>query len=388
MSLLKLSCKIFTSFSVLASIQCQAETNKKVVVGVASNFSQTAMGGANPFGDYLRNGVKLSMKVHEKALAKAGIRLELEYYDYGNSQAGVLDTVTKAVSSEAVAIIGYNYSSQALLAAPIHQKNEIPMLAPIASATRLQTFGPYVHSLCVGNPGIAKAMSWVNTSYIHAKRAIIISAADCAYCQDLAQTFMKEFKANGGVVVKKVDVLQEQVDFSNAWKEVEGMDYDLVVVPNQEITSGRIVSEFLKRGYSKYFLGGDAWGDLGQGFYSVVGKLKKALKSYSVTHWHAKVNNELSRDFVKNYWKEFGKPPAITSAQAYDSMSMLIQILVNSKFQSREEVERGIANLRRFNGLTGTCSFNNGIISKDLVLLRQTGNEFEFVRTISVAKEK
>src|SRR5260221_102384 len=90
-----------------------------VHIGLASNFSEVSASNSNPYGDYFRKGIQVALKDAAPVLKKNHLNIILDEFDYGTSQARVSDAVTKAVSSQAVAVLGYNLSPHALIAAPM-----------------------------------------------------------------------------------------------------------------------------------------------------------------------------------------------------------------------------------------------------------------------------
>lgn len=356
--------------------------NRLVKIGLASNFSDPSSSSSNPYGDYFRNGVKLALMDSQKELQSKGLQVEFEEFDYGTNQIKVLDAAKAAAQSDVLAVLGYNFSSHALLAAPIHQANRLPLVTPSATADRIATLGAYVHMGCFNNSFMGATLAHVARTKLKAKNAAVVVAADCAYCQDLANGFEKAF-SSGGHITSKTEVLEADTDFSTVIETLKKSTFDVVLVPNQELNSARIISALLKAGIRKPFLGGDGWGNVGDEFFSILGD--QDLAGYSVSHWHKDVNTPRSRKFVSDYKTRFGKEPNDTSVLAYDSMLLLIDAAMRAKALTRQGVEDSLNNISSFNGVTGAFLYRKGMSApeKSLVLLSANKKHFKVLETIN-----
>src|SRR3990167_4491344 len=124
--------KLFIFLS-LISFNCWATSLKPIEIGIASNFSSIAPNSYNPFGNSVKNGALLAVEEVTHELKSKGIEIILKEYDYGSDLLNVRKVVKEASLSPALAMLGYEYSSHALLAAPLHKSLKFPMITPSAS---------------------------------------------------------------------------------------------------------------------------------------------------------------------------------------------------------------------------------------------------------------
>jgi len=355
-----------------------AFSSQNVHVGLASNFTEVSSSSSNPYGDYFRDGVRLAIKDAKTKLDQRGISIVLDEFDYGTNQVKVLDAAKQAAKSSVIGVLGYNFSSHALLAAPIHQEAKLPMLTPSATADRVGRMGHYVHMDCFDNTFMGKTLAQIAWNRLKVRKAAMVIAADCAYCVDLAQGFEREFTSMGGEVTIRKDVLESDKDFTpvvEALKRNPSKTFDAVLVPNQELISAKIISAILKAGINKPFLGGDGWGDVGDEFFSVIGDSK--LNGYSVSHWHPDLKSPRSKKFVRDFQKQFGKKPNDTAVLAYDSTLLMIEALVRAKELTRQGLEDSLNNIKEFDGVTGHATFVAGSAPmKSLTLLSAKNTKF------------
>lgn len=362
-----------------------ASAKETVQIGLASNFSELSTVSFNPFGGYFKDAIELAVSDNKSLLNKADIELDLKIYDYGVDDINVIKKVKEAAISKTLAVIGYNYSSAALLAAPVHTKEKLPMLSPSASANRLSTFGKYVHLGSFNNQFMVETLAKIATTILKKKKILILTAVNCAYCVDLANSFSEEVKKYNGEIVKNIPLLQEDTDFTKIAEEAKNLNFDAIFVPNQELTSARLIAALTEVGITKPFLGADGWGNEGSEFFRVL-KGKK-FTGYSVTHWHPKMKTAKSKKFVESYLARFKKLPNDTSVLAYDSMTLLIQALAKTKPLTRENLEKTLSSFKTFDGITGRAFWEpHKAPKKDILVLKTTDSGFAINQIVSPKK--
>lgn len=354
----------------------EAKTKKPVEIALASNFSSASSSNANPYGNYFLDGVMLALEQHANALSSNGIEIKIKKYDYGTDEIQVTGVTKKLVETAAVAVLGYNYSSHALIAAPILASSKMPMITPSATATRLQEFDSYVHTTCFNNNLMGKELANLSVGILKAKKIAIVVAADCSYCVDLSSAFVRrasELKIQTTVF----EVLESDISFEQVISSLKKERYDAILVPNHELASAKIISSIAKSGIKVPFLGGDGWGNEGKEFFKIIDD--SAVNGYSITHWHQDDTSLTSSNFVKSYHKKYNKIPNDTAALAFDSMSFLISAIIENKSHDRNGLEKMIKKKFTHNGVTGKTIFNNGKPSqKDFVILKAASGKFSY----------
>lgn len=364
---------LLTLISIL--VATSAQSKETVTIGLASNFSELSTVSFNPFGGFFQNAIELAVNDNKSILDKAGITLDLVKYDYGTNDINVIKKAKEASASKALAVIGYNYSAPALLSAPIHTEEKIPVIYPSASANRLATFGKYVHLGSISNQFMVESLAKIATKKLKAKSILILAAVDCAYCMDLSKSFTDEVKKYGVKDVQSIQLLEKESDFLKIAEEAKRLSFDAVFVPNQELTAARLIAALTEAGITKPFLGADGWGNEGSEFFRVL-KGKK-FTGYSVTHWHPELKTAKSKKFVSDYLKRFKKLPNDTSVLAYDSMTLLIQALVKTKPLTRENLEVSLTKINTLDGVTGKSYWEpHQAPKKNILVLKTTDTGF------------
>ena len=366
-------------FAVLSVSGFAAE--KIVKIGLAGNFSRISSSSSNPYGNYFRNGINLALTKHRSSLEKAGIKIELVEFDYGDSQFAVLEAANKACKSDVSFVIGYAYSSHALLAAPIHQKCRLPFLTPSATADRLGQLGDFVHQGAFDNSFQGEVLAEYAYKTLNARQAVIVPLSNCAYCQDLGAAFKRKFEGHGGKVSQVVSATENDTDINITAAKVAKMPFDIVVVPNHELASARLIYALHKQGVRKPFLGGDGWGNFGEQFFDIVGD--SGIVGYSLSHWLSSQTTPISTDFKGEFIKAFKKAPNDTSVLSYDAAGLLLRALTATGDHSRLGVEKALNKIETYEGVTGKYIFRkNRAPKKSILLLKTVNNRYQFLKSI------
>ncbi len=342
---------------------------KTVLVGHAANFSDVSTSAINPYNKSVTNGLDTAVEEYGDQLKKKGLQIKIQNFDYGNKDITALGIAREIISRPVVATIGFYESGQALLAGPELEKAGVPLLSPVASATRLFTIGRFFHPMSFSNQDMGFALVDFAKRRLKAKTLLLVDAIDCAYCADLANAVEAKAK-DVGVSIERVNVLNGEPTFEKVDSAVKNKKYDAVVVPNHELTSAKIIGHLMKIGVTSPFLGGDGWGNAdGGGFFQIVSDPK--FVGYSIGHWHPDLATPLGKTFIARWKKKFGQLPSTDSAMAYDSMRLLILAILKTKNPSRQDIQSALESMPSYEGATGKMTFSEGSAPrKALVLLK------------------
>jgi branched-chain amino acid transport system substrate-binding protein len=349
---------------------------KTITIGIASNFTDVTPNSYNPFGNSVKNGIVMAAdKVNEKLNAK-GARIVLKEFNYGSDELKVRKIVREGEKSDLIGMIGYEFSSHALLAAPLHQELKFPMITPSASADRISKIGNYVYQGTFNNSYQVEILAKYAVNNLGGKKAAMITASDCAYCEDVANTFKKSYESNGGKIVYDIPILSDQKDFQKALRPYDFEKVDVIIVPNQEMTSARVITYLLKRGINKIFLGGDGWRTLGEIHKTAY---CKKLRGYMMAHWAPNQMTEKSQAFVKAYRTRFKGEPTDSAVLGYDAMLMAGEALLSIQdgVYTRESFKTALEKLKTLSGVTGTFIFRkNQAPAKSILLMKSSPHGF------------
>jgi len=362
----------------------EARALKTIEVGLVSNFSAVSVNSYNPFGNGVRAGADLALSDLAPMLSRKGIRLVMREMDCGSSVLNAKIVAQKAADSNVIAVVGYEFSDEALIAAPIHVKSRLLMLTPSASADRLGRSGIYVRQASFPSAYQGKILAKFATQDLRAKRALIVTAVDCSYCQILAEAFESELKRYGGQVTQKINLLTDDREIDPLFASLDVDSFDVVMVPNHELTSVRIITAMLKRGIRKPYLGGDGWRKLGSQLLGA----GRHFEGYMLAHWHPSTKDKRSLDFVRKYRKKNGLVPTDSAVLVYDALQLLGKALIKISQYNRVSLAEGLATISSFQGVSGKYIYPAGSGSpyKTVMVLKSGEKGFEIFRNIEPEK--
>ena len=368
------------------SLRSEAATSAPTIVpvGIATTLQELDSNSAISAGDYVRHGVQLALKHYSERLKKKNLTIKLEEFDYSPSDLEALKAAKKAAASDVVAVHGYDYSSHALIAAPIHQEAGLPMVTPTATADRLAALGKYVHLVSFTNSYQAEMLARYAYKTLKARRVLTVAAKDCAYCQDLEHSFAREFQKLGGLATGSLPVLSNDQDFSKLTRQaLDGAKPDLIFLPNYEVLSARIISSFLTAGINVPFLGGDGWTTFGERVFRNV-MADRSFQAFSAGHWHPTSRAPGSKRFVADFQAAYGTMPNDTAALSYDGMCLILEAIMRAKVYTREAVETELSQIAEYKGATGNISLAPGKASaRNIYLLGVSNKGFSLVQELT-----
>jgi branched-chain amino acid transport system substrate-binding protein len=350
-------------------------------VGVAGSFQDTSANSGSPTGDNVRRGIAVAIDQNRIRLKKAGKSIRLVEFNYKNEPLAAGDAARAAVASEVVALHGYDYSSHALVAAPISQEGKLPLFTPTATADRLAKMGAYVHQVAFNNSHQARMLARFAIQGLKKTQAYIVAAQDCAYCQDLGRAFEAEFTGLKGTVKQSPAVLSTDEDLSRVVADVKAANVDLVFIPNYEVFSARTTKALLDAGINVPFFGGDGWNIFSERLFKQLFKTSLAntkVEAYAIGHWHSGSKQKASRDFVRDFKIKYKTLPTDTSALAFDAMNVIIEAILRAKTPSRDSIEQEAQKLGKMVGATGTIDLSPDKSERSVFVYKLNVKGFEF----------
>lgn len=364
----------------------------RVEVALVSNFSHISENTLNPYLNSFENGVQLALSDQQSALTSKKIVVAIKKFNISDDVAGLRESARLVHASPAIAAIGYHSSTGALLAGPIFEEKKVLMISPSASANRVYEIGPHVVSIVYSNRAQATALARYATHELKARKIQIVTAAGCAYCVDLAQSFTEAVAKEKNIGLANEVVPDDNKDLSAVTAKVLAQKPEVVFLPNYEFFSARVIQQLLNAGFKGIFLGGDGtYNANGAHLFKIANA--KGTKLHFLGHWSADIDSEANRRFVSSYKVKFSRVPDTDAVLGYDSMSLLIKAMLSGASTDRKSVQAALTKINSFQGLSGEIRFangSNGTFSKTAPLfsLNLAKGTFEIVNTLKVANEK
>lgn len=372
---------ILSTAIISANVSAQTQHKKTVVkVGLASNFTDSTENSYNAFGKSFRQGATLALSEVNKKLESKNLKIEFTELNYASDFMEVKRVAKQSKKLGLSAVIGYEFSDHALIAAPIHTQLKIPMLSPSATADRLSEFKSFVHLGSFSNSFQGKMLARESIGSLNAKTVLTITPVDCAYCTDLRDAFIREYLQLGGNVVRQISVIEDR-STHHSLKTMNTNGAELIFVPAHELSAASIINNLLMGNSNRTFIGGDGWRNLGSRFFAQ--NEGRGFKGFMIAHWLAQSGNSKSNAFVSSYKSLFKQVPTDTAALAYDSVHVLGTAIEEAKTYDGLGIEAALRKIKSYGGVTGKFTYPQfGAPHKPAILMKSTQDGFKPTRTI------
>ncbi len=361
-----------------------------LILGTASTLSAAdpirvgeyaSMTGASAsFGQMSHRGTVLAIEEINAAGGVLGRPLELISED-DQSQAGQPATIVRKLISQdkVVAILGEIASSKSLEAAPICQQEKIPMVSPGSTNPKVTEVGDYIFRICFIDPfqGVvvskfAREKGW--------KKIAVLTDVKQDYSVGLTEFFIKDFKANGGEIVREQKYSSGDKDFKPQLTSIKASQPEAIFVPGYYAEVALIAKQAKLLGIKVPLLGGDGW--VGDSLLKVAGKSLDG--SFFSSHFSAADESPKVRNFVEKFRAKFGEAPDDMAALGYDSAMILADAIRRAGTTDPAALRDALAATKDHDAVTGKITLDaQRNATKSAVILTIADGGFQFVKSVA-----
>lgn len=372
---------LLTALAVLCPQGATASTDRFVEIAVIVAKS----GKAEAYGRAAVQGAQLAVDEINQAGGVLNHRIELVVLDNQSSALHARKAAQTAANRKVIGVVGAVWSTHSLAAAPVLQKNQIPMISPGSTAPEVTRIGDYVFRTCYTDEFQGELLADFAYKAIGNRRAAVLTNISETYSQILAKYFIAHFTHNGGEVIYKEGYMGNAIDFYAVLDPLRKLEPDVVFIPGYTRDSGLIIKQARTMNIDAIFLGGDAWET------SVTDVAHGTLQgSFFSTHWHPKVPYQRSTVFISRFRTAFGDAPISAYAPlAYDALRLFADAIKRAKSLDKRKIRNALANTKQFKGATGRISFNaNGDpVNKGASILKFNDGQWRFFKSFKPGSE-
>jgi branched-chain amino acid transport system substrate-binding protein len=314
-----------------------------------------------------------------------GRRVELILQDTRSDTGETVRVVERLVREVKVhALLGEIVSSRSLAAAPVAQKEGVPMLTPSSTSVEVTAVGDYVFRSCYADPFQGAAIARFAAQSLKARRAALLLDREQAYSIQLAQSIHEAFVGQGGEMVAEEIYQAGAADFSPQILEVNLARPDVIFVPGYYLEAGLLARQARELGLTVPLVGGDGWDS--PRLFEIGGPALEG--NYFSSHYSADDPDPLVQRFVEDYRRLFNVTPDAFAATAYDAARILLDAVARSASLERAAIRDALALTRDFPGVTGSVTFDaerNAVKQVSIIRIGQNG-ELNFVERVTPAQ--
>lgn len=277
------------------------------------------------------------------------------------------------------AIIGEVASSISLAAAPIAQKNKVPMISPASTNPAVTKVGPYIFRVCFIDPFQGAAMAKFAKNKLKSKRAAIITDMKNDYSVGLAKFFKETFTKMGGEIAADVSYSAGDIDFKAQLTSIKNKNPDVIFIPGYYTEVGLIARQARELGLQQPLLGGDGWDSP-----KTVEIGGQAIEnSYFSTHFSPEDANPRVQEFIKKYKEQYGAVPDAMAVLGYDAAYVLADAIKRAGGVNSEKLRDALAETKNYPGVSGSITIDQDRnAQKPLVVLKIENGQYKFVDSV------
>lgn len=296
---------------------CEGKAQKTLTIGGIWPMT----GPQAYYGKFQGNGAILAVEEISAAGGVAGYKLKLEIVDYKNIDVNLAVTgVRKMITIDKIPALLTSYSAPTLGVQPIGAKANVVMFNGGAYSPKLMNL-PYLHTTrLLHNQMIPGMLNFFWKMGIRRLAAIYIS--DPAGEFPMQQVLKPEWTKMGGTVVAMEPHEPGITDFSAQLSRIKAAKPDAIY----DISTGQDQAYIVKGARELGLTCPMHVADWSADFQAISGKTSENVY-VCVEYFDRESPNPSTRKFVKNYEARFGEPPDFFSANYYDIVYVIAELI-------------------------------------------------------------
>jgi branched-chain amino acid transport system substrate-binding protein len=324
-------------------------------IGVASPFT----GDLAAYGDNIKAGVNLKLKEINDAGGINGQKIELVWGDdlCAPKDAGTVASKFAADKS-IVAVIGHLCSSATLAAMPIYVRAELPAISPTSTNPTIGDVGKgWFFRNCYTDDFQGKYLASHVVPKLLGKNSVAIFYENNDYAIGLKDSFMAGAKSAGITVTGAEAYVAKTTDFTPQLTKLLQDKPDTIFLCGYHPEGALIAGQARKLGFNGPLFGAD--GIDNEDYIKIGGKATD--NTYCTVPFLAASAGPEGQAFAKRFKEAYGRDVDWMSANAYDCLGILAQVIAKTG-ADRKKIREGMAAINSedngYKGITGLTYFD------------------------------
>ncbi len=368
--------------AILLLVPGSAFAQKTIKFGVFEPLTgANAAGGAEEL-----DGIRLAQSLYPTV--KAGgveYKIELAIADNKSDKVEAANAGQNLVDREKVQVVLGSWGSGLSMAAgPIFRDAKVPAIGLSCTNPLVTKGNNYYFRVCFLDPFQGTVMSSYAFNNLKAKKAVLIREVSNDYSVGLAKFFADNFvKLTGdkNAILATLNYNTGDQDFSAQLTQVKGLKPDVIFAPGNYTESALIIKQARELGIATPFLGGDTW-EIAE--FINVGKAAVEGAVMSTFFDNDAPLTPLSKVFVTEYQKKYGKLPSGTAVLGFDGYLLAIDAIKRANSVDTVKIRDAIAVTKNFAGASGFITLDaEGDPIKSAVIKEVKGGKFVYKATVN-----
>ena len=346
-------------------------------------------GSVATFGQSTKEGAQMAIDEWNAKGGVLGRQITTVVEDSQCKPDPAVNAANKVIDQDKVKfIIGEVCSSASIPVSKIATAKKVLQISPTSTNDAL-TVGsdgkaiPYIFRACYNDSFQGQVIANFALKNLNFKSAFVLSDQTNPYTVGLANSFEKQFTANGGKIVGKENYTGTDTDFSAILAKVAAAKPDMIFLGDYYPTVNLFYKQAKEKGITAPFMGGDGWdsSDL---------DVKAADGGYYSNHYDPGDPRPDVQNFLKAYGAKYkddkgnAKVPDALATLAYDATNMLLNSIKNAGSDDTTKVQDALLKLT-LNGVSGkiTIDPNTHNPIKAAVMEQVKGGKIVYVTTVN-----
>jgi branched-chain amino acid transport system substrate-binding protein len=328
---------------------------ENIRIGVASPFT----GDLAAYGDNIKAGVSLKLKEINDAGGINGQTIELVWGDdlCAPKDAGTVASKFAADKS-IVAVIGHLCSSATLAAMPIYVRAGLPAISPTSTNPTIGDVGKgWFFRNCYTDDFQGKYLATNVVPKLLGKNSVAIFYENNDYAIGLKNAFIAGAKSAGVKVTGAEAYVAKTTDFTPQLTKLLQDKPDTIFLCGYHPEGALIAGQARKLGFDGPLFGAD--GIDNEDYIKLGGKATD--NTYCTVPFLAASAGPAGQEFAKQYKEAYGRDVDWMSANAYDCLGILAQVIAQTG-PDRKKIREGLAAINSeangYKGITGLTYFD------------------------------
>jgi branched-chain amino acid transport system substrate-binding protein len=346
---------LILALALVFSMTTTAMAAENIRIGVAAPYT----GNLAAYGDNIKAGVNLKLKEINDAGGINGHKVELVWGDdlCQPKDAGTVGSKFAADKS-IVAVIGHLCSSATLAAMPIYVRTGLPTLSPTSTNPTIGDVGKgWFFRNCYTDDFQGNYLASYVVPKLMGKKKVAIFYENNDYAIGLKNSFVAGAK-NAGVTVTGAEAyMTGTTDFTPQLTKLLRDKPETIFLCGYHPEGALIAGQSRKLGFTGPLFGAD--GIDNEDYIKIGGKA--ADNTYLTVPFLAASAGPAGKDFAKRFKKAYDRDVDWMSANAYDCLGILAQVIAKAG-PDRKKIRDGLAAInskaKGYKGITGLTYFD------------------------------
>lgn len=332
-----------------------------------------------------RNGVELAVALANEAGGINGAPIELLIRESNREPLLSVQHAKELIDAGVLVILGPDYSDEAVEVGVVAQEHGIPMMTTYPTNPKVTRNGNFSFQGAIRDPDQARIIAKFAAQELNAMTAAVLTETGDSYSEELSETFIEDFAAQGGTIATHQFYEMGTIDYTEQLTAINTVDpaVDIVFLAGlgSEFPLAVKQAKSVEFGITATFLGGDGWDrpDL----VEIGGTALEG--SFFANHFSPDAQlSELGNLFVNLYTEKFGIVPNGPAALGFDSTNIVIEATRRSTDLTPTAIRDEIEATQNYNGAMIVSYFDeNRYAIKNLVINTVKDGKIQFHQSIT-----